>query len=95
MFQIYKSTAGHVFDLSTPKEHRAHAMSEYNSLHDPHLKSYLFRHDVKSKLISNGYVTPKLSVICSLREYNAYRQFLEDEFMKLHKREEEERNVST
>ena len=83
-----------MFDLSTPKEYRTHALSEYNSLHDPHLRSYLFRHDVKSKLITNGYVTKNLRVICSLREYNAYRHFLENEFMKLHKREEEERNVS-
>ena len=37
------------------------------------------------------YVTPDLHVIChSLKEYNAYRNFLEFEFMKLRKQQEDE-----
>ena len=37
------------------------------------------------------YITSDLHVIChSLKEYNAYRNFLEFEFMKLRKQQEDE-----
>ncbi len=87
--QIHKSTAGHVFDLSNPKE--CSSFTEYNSLHDPHLRSYFHRTDMKKKLVSNQFITEDQQVICSLKDYNAYRNFLEMEFMKLRKKEEEEK----
>lgn len=62
-------------------------LMDYNSLHDPYLKSYFYRHEKKTKLIKNGFITKDLGVICSLKEYNAYRNFLENEFLKLHKAE--------
>lgn len=89
LFQIHKSTAGHVFDLSISKEHSS--FTEYNSLHDTHLRAYYYRPTMKKKLISNGFVTENLKVICSLREYSAYHNFLEMEFMKLRRRQEEEK----
>ena len=54
---------------------------------------YLF--GVLNYLISficrDSYVTSDLHVVChSLKEYNAYRNFLEFEFMKLRKQQEDE-----
>lgn len=46
---------------------------------------------MKRKLVANQFITPDQQVICSLKEYNAYRNFLEMEFKKLRKREEEEK----
>ena len=41
--------------------------------------------------IWDSYITSDLHVIChSLKEYNAYRNFLEFEFMKLRKQQEDE-----
>ena len=88
--QIYKSTTGRVFDLTSPKEYMTSILMDYNSLHDPYLKSYFYCHEKKTKLIKNGFITKELDVICSLKEYNAYRNFLENEFLKLHKAEFEE-----
>lgn len=51
----------------------------------------MYSHDLLVFLNEYSYVTPSLRVVCrSLKEYNAYRNFLELEFMKLRKREEEE-----
>lgn len=85
--QIYKSTAGHVFDLSNSKEYES--FTEYNSLHDPHTKAYFNRPPMIRKLQNGGFVTEELKVTCSLKEYNAYRNFLEREFMKIRKTQEE------
>ena len=81
-----------MFDLSKHQEYSSF-YTDYNSLHDPHLKAYYYQPAMKKKLMVNKFVTPTgLRVICSLKEYNAYRNFLEMEFMKVHKRKEEERD---
>lgn len=87
-----------MFDLSNTQEYSP--FIEYNSLHDPHLKSYFYRPNMKRKLVANKFVTDDLRVLCTLKEYNAYRSFLEREFMKLRreekdKREDERRREST
>lgn len=66
------------------------SFKEYNSLHDPHLKAYFYHPVMKRKLIENGFITEELRVVCSLKEYNAYRNFLEREFTKQRKQEKEE-----
>ena len=50
--QRRKSYAGYVFDLSNSQEY--YQFLEYNSLHDPHLKSYYYRKAMKDKLLKNG-----------------------------------------
>ena len=45
---------------------------------------------MKRKLIENGFITEELRVVCSLKEYNAYHNFLEREFTKQRKQEKEE-----
>ena len=87
-FQLHKSAEGHAFDLSTPME--CSSFREYNSLQDPHLKAYFYHPEMKRKLIKNGFITEELGVVCSLKEYNAYRNFLEREFTKQCKQEKEE-----
>ena len=38
---------------------------------------------MKNKLMKSKFVTEDLYVKCSLKEYNEYRRFLENEFMKV------------
>ena len=87
-FQLHKSAEVHAFHLSTLME--CSSFKEYNSLHDPHLKAYFYHPEMKRKLIENGFITEELEVICSLKEYSAYRNFLEREFTKQRKQEKEE-----
>ena len=79
--QIFKSTVGHDFDLSRPVEDEP--FREYNTLHDPHTRALFHRPSVSRKLQRNGFVTEEMQVVCSLREYNAYREFMECESMKM------------
>ena len=62
---------------------------EYNPLHDPHTRAFFHRPSVCRKLQSNGFVTSEMQVVCSLKEYSAYREFMECESMKLRKKQEE------
>ncbi|XP_059739710.1 fibrous sheath-interacting protein 2 isoform X4 [Bos taurus] len=48
----------------------------YNSLHDPHLKSYYRRKDILRRLKKGGYITSNNKVVCTLKELNKYRQYL-------------------
>ncbi|GAB0206326.1 fibrous sheath-interacting protein 2-like [Grus japonensis] len=50
--------------------------TEYNSLHDPHLRAYHNRKDILQRLKREGYVTSDGKVVCTLKEFNQYRQYL-------------------
>ncbi|XP_059579509.1 fibrous sheath-interacting protein 2-like [Alligator mississippiensis] len=50
--------------------------TKYRSLHDPHLRSYYMRKDNLRKLKKGGYITHDNKVICTLKEFNEYRQYL-------------------
>ncbi|KAJ8335045.1 hypothetical protein SKAU_G00406840 [Synaphobranchus kaupii] len=48
----------------------------YNSLHDPHLHSYYYRRTMHDVLRKGNYITKDDEVICSLRDYNIYEEYL-------------------
>lgn len=50
--------------------------NQYNSLHDPHLRAYHSREDIRRRLKKGGYITRNNEVICNLTEFNKYRQYL-------------------
>ncbi|XP_049653465.1 trichohyalin-like [Accipiter gentilis] len=50
--------------------------TDYNSLHDPHLRAYHKRKDNLQRLKREGYVTSDGRVVCTLKEFNEYRQYL-------------------
>ncbi|KAM9181081.1 fibrous sheath-interacting protein 2-like [Dugong dugon] len=50
--------------------------TSYQSLHDPHLKSYHRRKDILRRLKKGGYITSNNKVICTIKELNKYRQYL-------------------
>ncbi|KAM6040314.1 uncharacterized protein LJ206_020388 [Theristicus caerulescens] len=50
--------------------------TEYNSLHDPHLRAYHKRKDNLRRLKREGSVTSDGKVVCTLKEFNEYRQYL-------------------
>ena len=87
--QIFKSTVGHDFDLSRPIEDEP--FREYNPLHDPHTRAFFHRPSMCLKLQRSGFVTDDLQVVCALKEYSAYREFMESESMKMRKKQEEKR----
>lgn len=62
--------------------------SRYNALYDPHTKAFFHRPSMCQKLQKNGFITADMKVVCSLKDYNSYREFMECESMKLRKRQE-------
>ncbi|KAK2520566.1 hypothetical protein Q9233_011202, partial [Columba guinea] len=61
------------FDLGDPLGRRM--SNEYNSLHDPHLQAYHQRKDNLERLKRQGFLTSNGNVVCSLKEFNQYRQY--------------------
>ncbi|XP_064247820.1 uncharacterized protein LOC135282200 [Passer domesticus] len=62
------------FNLDDPYVH--HLNLQYNCLHDPHLQDYHKRKDILRMLKRQGCITSDNSVICSVKEFNEYRQYL-------------------
>ncbi|XP_031458955.1 fibrous sheath-interacting protein 2-like [Phasianus colchicus] len=62
------------FDLGDP--YSRHLSTEYNSLHDPYLQNYHNRKDNLQNLKNRGLVTKAGKVVCTLKEFNEYRQYL-------------------
>ncbi|ESO95472.1 hypothetical protein LOTGIDRAFT_160625 [Lottia gigantea] len=70
----YRSSQCIDFDLSDPLG--TSLSTEYQSLHDPHLKSHFNLRTMRRHLVRNGFITSSGEVICTLREFNQYRQYL-------------------
>ncbi|XP_023795857.1 uncharacterized protein LOC111938377 isoform X1 [Cyanistes caeruleus] len=49
---------------------------KYNCLHDPHLRDYHKRKDILRLLKRQGSVTRDNKVVCTLKEFNEYREYL-------------------
>ncbi|CAN8190842.1 unnamed protein product [Coccothraustes coccothraustes] len=62
------------FTLDDPYMH--HLSPAYNCLHDPVLQDYHKRKDVLRMLKKQGFVTGENKVICTVKEFNEYRQYL-------------------
>ncbi|XP_078493214.1 uncharacterized protein LOC108950290 isoform X2 [Ciona intestinalis] len=63
------------FDRTYPSD--VYISNEYRCLHDPHLRHYFVnRPDMTKRLRKRGFVTRENKVVCSLNEYNLYRQYL-------------------
>lgn len=74
MLQLWKGSAVSKFQLSDPYGHEVRF--DYEPAHDSHLHAWLRQPDTLSTLRTQGLVTPKLRVSCSVQQYNNYRQFL-------------------
>ncbi|XP_015736813.1 uncharacterized protein LOC107322827 isoform X2 [Coturnix japonica] len=78
------------FDLGDP--YSRNLRTEYNSLHDPHLRGY-YDHKANLRNLKNrGLVTKDGRVVCTLKEFNEYRQYLtrlKMEHENIKRREEE------
>ncbi|XP_036375562.1 fibrous sheath-interacting protein 2-like [Megalops cyprinoides] len=51
-------------------------MPSYNDLHDPHLRHYFQRKELNDRLRRLNLVTEDNEVICSLKDYNTYEEYL-------------------
>nr|XP_033805896.1 fibrous sheath-interacting protein 2-like [Geotrypetes seraphini] len=50
--------------------------TNYKNLHDPHLCSYFKRKDIQKRLKKGGFITSNNKIVCTLKEFNEYRQYL-------------------
>ena len=55
--------------------------SEYEPLHDPHLKKYIQRTRLKRKLHRKGLITCDACVKCTLKDFNSYRLYLNSVYL--------------
>ncbi|XP_072913665.1 fibrous sheath-interacting protein 2-like [Hemitrygon akajei] len=62
------------FNLTDPNLHLLKL--NYKSLHDPYLSSYYRRKDTLRKLKNQGLITENNKIICTLKEFNEYRDYL-------------------
>ncbi|XP_021272785.1 uncharacterized protein LOC110408448 [Numida meleagris] len=62
------------FDLGDP--YCRQLRTEYNSLHDPYVQAYHSRKDNLQNLKNKGFITDDRKVVCTLKEFNEYRQYL-------------------
>ncbi|XP_023832539.1 DNA ligase 1-like [Salvelinus sp. IW2-2015] len=49
----------------------------YNSLHDPNLNEYYHQKEMHEKLKKRNFITKEDNVVCSLKEYNTYKHYLD------------------
>ncbi|KAL4224670.1 Fibrous sheath-interacting protein [Mactra antiquata] len=62
------------FDLRDPNGQ--YISNEYQPLHDPHLRSHFNSQLMRRHLIKRGFISEDGKVLCSLKEFNQYRQYL-------------------
>lgn len=62
------------FSLKDP--HSREISNTYNPLHDPHLKHWVNLSTNRKFLQKQGLITKDGDVVCNLKEFNEYRQFL-------------------
>nr|XP_015199527.1 PREDICTED: uncharacterized protein LOC107077005 isoform X3 [Lepisosteus oculatus] len=77
------------FTLTDPHGHLL--KSHYNSLYDPNLRQYYYRKDMLERLKKGGFITENNKVICSLKDFNEYRQYLMSvklDYERNHKKEQ-------
>ncbi|XP_052067338.1 reticulocyte-binding protein homolog 2a-like [Mytilus californianus] len=67
------TTAQIDFDLTDPYGYVA--FSQYEPLHDPHLRNHFNIPQTRRHLVRNGYIHDG-KVVCDLKEFNKYRQYL-------------------
>jgi hypothetical protein len=72
--QIHKRDPELGFDLSDPDS--LLMSNDYRPLHDPHLKQHLSAPQMRKRLRAGNFITRDGKVLCSLKEYNEYRQYL-------------------
>ncbi|XP_063981734.1 fibrous sheath-interacting protein 2 isoform X2 [Diachasmimorpha longicaudata] len=77
--QLYKKSSRNAeFDLTDPNQYDI--AFEYDSLHDRHLARYFSDEKTLLRMKKLGFITEDLDAICSVKEYNMYRKYMQ----KLH-----------
>ncbi|XP_033752361.1 uncharacterized protein LOC117336092 isoform X2 [Pecten maximus] len=70
----HKSSRHYDFDLSDPY---CHVFSnDYHPLHDRHLRNHFSQPQMRRHLLKNDFLTDDNKVVCTLKEFNRYRQYL-------------------
>ncbi|XP_077139046.1 fibrous sheath-interacting protein 2 [Ranitomeya variabilis] len=71
------------FDLTDPNCYLVR--TEYNNLHDPHLKSFFYNKSRYGQLQTRGYITKNNHVKCSLLEFNQYNNYIQHKMIALNR----------
>ncbi|KAM3930876.1 fibrous sheath-interacting protein 2 [Leptodactylus fuscus] len=71
------------FDLTDPNCYLL--KTEYNNLHDPHLKSFFYNKIRRGQLLSRGLISKDSMVKCSLQEFNQYSNYIHHRMTALNK----------
>ncbi|XP_071995599.1 fibrous sheath-interacting protein 2-like isoform X2 [Engystomops pustulosus] len=79
------------FDLTDPNCYLL--KTEYNNLHDPHLRSYFYNKTRHSHLLSRGYISKDNRVKCSLAEFNQYHNYIQHRMIALNKQYLKEQGI--
>lgn len=66
----------------------------YEAVHDPALRRMFQAEEHRKTLLANGFILPTDEAVCSLRQFNTYRRYLQTVYREL-VREEYRRRVST
>lgn len=74
------------FDLTDP--YSMLMSNYYKPLHDPHLKPHLTASRMRRRLYRGGFITRDGKVLCTLREFNEYRQYLRKLNLALERKQE-------
>ena len=84
-FQIVQSYPELDFNLYDPNAYDTPI--EYEALHDPHLHKLFESRHFRDHLVKRGFITEDGKVLCSLKEFNKYRAYLNSLYQQLEKKE--------
>lgn len=86
--RIHLSSQNLDFDLTDP--YSMLMTNGYKPLHDPHLKQLIKSPYMRRRLRKGGFITRDGKVLCTLKEFNEWRQYLRKIHLSLEKRKERE-----
>ncbi|XP_071790337.1 uncharacterized protein [Asterias amurensis] len=74
--KLYRSPSDLDFDPSAEGLNSQGLNSQYRCLHDPHLKTHYNQSASFKDLVKKKFITPEGKVVCTLKEFNEYHQYL-------------------
>lgn len=86
--RIHLSSQNLDFDLTDP--YSMLMTNGYKPLHDPHLRALIKSPYMRRRLRKGGFITRDGKVLCTLKEFNEWRQYLRKIHLSLEKRHEKE-----
>lgn len=74
------------FDLNDPYLYSPLTSHYYEPLHDPHLKQHFKQPALRRRLVKNGFITREGRVLCTLKQFNEWRQYIRRIYIAMERR---------